>query len=476
MVLPSSHRRAARRIKTAGALCAVASLLLSGCTAALDPLEPAAPNDDAPAGQSAPAHSAVFGSNPYEAGATRGWSVKLATAPSFVSYTEDTHTLLIATDGVGTLRGAQLQAYSVVGGGEVLEQWRAELPDAKNVTALAVNADSIYVNTMSAAGEQDFLVVNAKTGEVRQQWLRHPQPDAEVPQIVGNYAEGVGVLKRSASRLTAALLDKTGETSKAQELDEAAAARVISRNLVDTGLPAYADLARSNIIAAGTATEFVIYPELAVITGDDCYSAADGFVCVTFTAPRAAEDAGESQPEGDGDSADSPQTAASAEAESQAASDDAAKVAQAAIVTEFDTHAHLMRETAANATSMATNVIVAGMNPDITARELGDALLKKYGANTGEERLAAIVYDGEWLPKNEWKSLAGADMAPARALARQAPFYQLPTGEIVNAATGNPLTAPGAIGYVGVDASAAHMFEYADGTLFYLNPVGKVSK
>ena len=457
--------------------CAALAMLLSGCTAALSPLEPAAPDDSsakaaspAKAGEGSAAAVPPLGPNPYEAGALRSWSVKMPSAPSFVQYSQSTHTLVAAFDGIGSLRGAQLASYSVVGDTKVLDEWSVDIADAKSITALAVASQTIYVNTLSAAGAADLLAIDARTGQERMRWSNLNHLDSDVPQIVGAYGENVGVTKRASTRLTAALLSPAGAVVDSREFvrdgDAEAAqesAEVLGgQSVVNTGALARLDSGDSGVQFNEDGAVFVAFPSLNTLEASECYSASDGFVCValgTMESDNAASAAQKKE-----------QDSAVANQESVQASDLAVR---AAVVTEYDAAGHSVRETVVGPESLAANVTPLGMLASASTRELGDALAAAYVEASGDERVPAIVYGEQVALHSQWVAPESQKLDGARALLGQAPFYQLPSGTIANAFSGTALTAAGAIGYVDTDAAHAHIFEYADGVLYYLKPVGK---
>lgn len=474
------------------ALSSALLIALSGCTAALTPPEPAAPKD-APAASQSPEDDATapirLGSNPYDAGAERAWSVELSSPPSFVGYDKDTKMLIVAEDGIGRLRHARISAYSVTEEGTLLS-WSTDLAGVRSVTAMALSGDAVYVNTLDNSGRVDFVSLDSEKGKVFTRWSYANQLDSDVPQIVTAAPQGVGVIKYGSTRITAAILNSAGEALDTYDV-------LMRGSSIDTPRDAYGksivELGEGAALSSAfeaeefpaqdslVVTEKLIYPSLAVIADGECYGASDGVVCVKEAASSQEE------------SASSLKKAASRKIE----------------VTEYDLAGHSMRVSIADERSAAAQLSLVSVNSDATARQISDALLMDYpaeqedrgedsntdrGENGNEDsnadanedddaglseqtktRLAAILYDGEWIEQKQWAQPDKLNVADAAALAGQAPLYQLSSGEIISARSGKQITAEGAIGYVGLGQSASMLFEYSEGVLYYLEPLGDSS-
>lgn len=536
------HRKP-RRLKALALMCASLSLALSACTAALEPLEPAAPKST-PSGQQSSEQAAKKELNPYAAGAVKSWHVGLPSAPSFIAYDEKSRTFVVAVDQVGAVRSAQIKTFATAGTDQVLEQWSVDLPQLNRVTALAVADNTIFVNGTNRSGTANFISINLTSGSVRNDGARSASRDGEeagvtsensgnggsaVPHIVGTYAQGVGVISATPVALVAELLDGHGsvhtadlpldnESLQAGSSDEhgglsagaAAFARVsFARNLANTQLPALKNDVVQTQVPMSMGTQFVGFPQLGVMNGDECYAVADGFVCIVFALNTAhdeqAQKSGQTSRQAPGQKSAATAQSGSAQSEQQApttndtvaagneaaanpggaASADTTADSSAdliAVVSEYNVNGHQVRQSNAHADSMVASVIPVGFSSAITARELADALVAadKTDRKAGEKdtfsptsRTEAMLYDGVWLKRAQWHVPEGGTLDGARAVAGMAPLYQLSSGAIVNAATGTVLTSKNAIGYQGIAREAQMLFEFVNGELVYLVPAGQ---
>lgn len=463
------------------------ALVLAGCavlTACTDVTKPASPTATPSAPDSASAPGADEPSaeptpepvrNPYEGGAERDWSVELPGQPTAVVYDRQSGTLIAA---LAEARGTQLHAFSVSSSGRTLPIWTYDIPDATDILAMDASSGSVFVSVgdagagsgdagsggagaaeanaggadagratassgkMTDAVPSDFIVLGARSGAEELRWTRAHVLDTEVPWLVGAYDAGAGIVRLGRDSVLAAVIDSGGRVIEDERLFTADAQVRLGIDIVDTGIP-------------GTAgTTFVTYPGLSKVSGDKCWSVTDGIVCVG-----------------------------------------------AGQVVEYDARANLRRETPLRAGSAGEVFEVAGMDPDVTARELAEALAERAdaagvdsagegaggsgsgasgGAGTGESDSAdsdvpeadkpaanardratvAVLADGRWLTDIP---------AGAEPFARGAPFAQAGNA-IVNLVTGEALVEDA---LVGEGHSADMFFEWDGSALHYLRPLGR---
>ena len=488
-----------RRAVTLTGMCVAALTALGACSAALEPLEPAAPKDDPPPAvtQPEPEEPAVtLGSNPYEAGVQAAWSAELPSAPTRIAYSAQSRTLVVALGEIADLAPAQLRAYSVVGGDQVLELWDIALDPGLSVTALEIGTDHVWVNTANGSIPYNLQAIDTKTGQVSADWLRTNPLDSDVPQIVGAFGDQVGVYKTDSARIIAALMDSRGRITDSRQVFftgglHPLSAPEISPRLVNTAITVSgasvredqrSEQAEQDVQAEAAApseaeaqdetapegdaaqetspetsqeaTQYVTFPELTVISGDWCSAVSDGFVCLE-KAPMGSSTT-------DGSEGD------------------------ALAVTEYDEAGHYTSQRVLDSDAAAHSLRLAGRSFELKASELSKALAdplpsagtgKAGGADEAVSRSRevepAILYDGEWLPESGWAAPegSGASASEGRALSLQAPFWRSRTGGIINARTGEAMIG-GGVGYQVVDARGAYLFEYSDGELAFLEPAG----
>lgn len=549
-------RRKTRRLRVLSLVCVCASVScgLSACTAALEPLEPAAPKS-APTEQPAPTSAAETELNPYATGVVKSWHVGLPSAPSFIAYEEKSRTFVVAIDRIGSVRSTQVKTFTSVGSDQVLEHWSVDLPQLSQITALAVAGDTIFVNGVGSSGSLDFLSINLSSGSVRNDWGRSATSgDAEenagkvttatAPRIVGMYTQGVGVMSSTPVSLTAQLLDGSGAAVNTADLpldngqlqassrEEqtgvsagalAAAKVILAPHLVNTQLPAGKADALQTHVPMSVGTQFVSFPKLQVLEGDECFAVSDGFVCTVFAvddvpeqtqdqepaqgkkqvSPKSSENGlrdGSAESVGKGatgsdatgvhtiskdstskDSTDKTTTETDGRTSDPGVDDDNDVVA---VVSEYNLNGHRVRQSVANSRSVAATTIPVSFHSAITTRELADALVGADTALVGTDQAAvagnllrdsrkkSMWYDGVWLERSQWKVPEGETLDGAQALQGMAPLYRLSSGAIVNAKTGKMLTSEGGIGYQGISAGAPMLFEFTNGELVYLVPAG----
>ncbi|MDY5589890.1 MAG: hypothetical protein SPF30_08080 [Arcanobacterium sp.] len=503
-----------RRVRAIAALCAAASCTLSACTAALEPLEPAAPKSS-PTQQSTSAKPTAPEPNSYAAGAVPSWKVALPSAPTLVAYSEKARVFVVAIDQIGAVRPAQVKAFAEVGNTQVLERWSLDVPHVSTVTALAVVGDSVFLNSADASGRTDFLTINLSTGTLRSSWARTQgvtassqdghktgSAGATAPQIVGVYGDRLGVVSAAPVSFIAELLDANGVRVSARDIPftqnqvaasstpetdvrtevgvpgpsaadnarggaVAAGKLVVTSHLVNTQLPAPRSAAPQALQPLNAGTQFVGFPQLGVMSGDECFAAADGFVCLSFAAEQVPSQE-KSKAEG----------ALKEPVGDTGAPETVSKTGAAVVVSEYDLLGHYVRQTVADSRSVAATLKPVSFMAAITARELGDALVatnkdvpeRESGKATAQNREAAMFYAGAWWPYSQWRVPDGERIQGARALPGMAPLYQLSTGTIVNAQSGKRITGKSGIGYQGVGDGAQRLFEFVNGELILLTP------
>ncbi|MDP9800826.1 hypothetical protein J2S49_000902 [Arcanobacterium wilhelmae] len=323
------------------------------------------------------------------------------------------------------------------------------------------------------ASRSDLVILSARTGSASFTWSTDNSLGGDVPAIVGASEAGLGVVGVGRTSSVAALVGASGTVENS--------VRTYFPPTLTLEPQVSPGLVRLQTNKSGNG-EFVQFPSLGRAEGNECWAATDGTVCVAaegslhveaggkHTDPTPGADATPSAPVSvqPGNPTAKPGASASPATSESAtpASGDAVGLnpeSSGVVVVEWNSSGHAVSVTAAPVGSAALGYALAGVNADVTSRELKAALLERVEpAETGE---AAVLSDGKWLPKSQWK--AGGDALPLGA-----PFAMVGKN-IVDLTSGKPANAQGTTGIVG-SGSAHNMFFQWDGReLIYLRPLGE---
>ncbi len=300
------------------------TLMLSACSSSIT--EPASPStplspSSTPTVTSTPEPEPELVRNPYEAGAERDWSIDLMDKPSAVTYDRQSGTVIVALE---SQRGTLLEAFSVSNSGRTLPVWDFDIDDGGVLGSIDAASGLVFVQVGASETPDDLIVLNARSGEEELRWSRAHVLDPDVPMLVGAYDSGGGIVKHGRDSVLAAIVEETGKVISDERLfmlDQSSDEATIGDNIVNTHL------------ASRAGTAFIVYPELSVVFGEECWSVSDGIVCTTVD---------------DGDLS----------------------------VIEYDRRGNSLAVTEIDEFAAAIVYEPAAFNADVTAKELADALAK----------------------------------------------------------------------------------------------------
>lgn len=494
-------------------LAAVAglALALSACSSSIT--EPASPSTPlgtpsaTPTATPEPEPEPEPVRNPYEAGAERDWSIDLVDEPSAVVYDRQSGTVVVAIE---SRRGTMLEAYSVSNSGRTLPTWDYEVADGGVVGSMDASSGLVFVQVGKS---DDLVILNARNGAEELRWTRSHVLDPDIPELVGAYDSGGGIVKLGRDSVLTAIVDETGDVIKDERLfmlDQSTDELTVGTDIVNTHL------------ASRAGTAFIAYPEMSLVFGEECWSATDGIVCTTtddgelsvveydrrgnalavteidrnaaaivyepvafngdVTAEELAEalaqdvaDAGDSEPGAETDTADADTdgTDGDGTGETDAGESDAGETDTGESSTDDTSTAEPdTGDTSADDTSTGDS---GTAEPDTEATGADDAAADTSAPDddelVGEDdiggqsvfpatRTPAILHDGTWITD------LPADAEPLR---RGAPFALL--GErLINVVTSEELLDTTVL--VGEGHSSDMFFEWDGQTLHYLRPLG----
>ncbi len=531
-----AHQR--RTVRGMLALSCVATL--AGCSASgiFSPPAPASPDPTTPTQTPSstvapePTHEPTQdqGRNPYENGAERDWAVPLAEEPVLVAFDRQASTVVVAMDDDGA---TVLTAFEVSSSGRTLMKWTYDVPEDQPVKSL----DALSGKTYLSVGDReqaatDLIILQSRNGDELYRWTTDNPLDQDIPEIVGAYDSGLGVIKEDRDLALAAIVNESGRV-----IDDG---RVI---LGDEQAEIGHDMIR--IGDAVGSSDFVFYPELERVSGDECYSLEDGLVCIEFSEGRDTGDANPLEDEpvsganddsesNDGSAAtaepadqespladqESPvsdeeteqssqeeslssasesdgepeegQTAAETTTDPEAPETDGPedepeptdnRSVSATRIVEYDRSGFQVRITEVDATSAAHNFALFAMDHDTDTRELASALAEQLSAlQQSATPQPAMLSDGRWVPHSRWQLPEGVDV-PANAdlqvnglesnpLFKGAPFiFAGEEQQLINALTGEAINGDGTTAIVGSGHSADMFFEWDGEELYYLRPL-----
>ncbi|VEI13294.1 prolipoprotein diacylglyceryl transferase [Trueperella bialowiezensis] len=449
--------------KQAALAAAAVSVVLAGCSSSItEPAAPATPMTPSPratASEAPATPTPAPARNPYETGAERGWAIEPSAEPTAVVFDRQSRTAIAVVQGHA---GTTLEAFNITSSGRTAPAWTYDVADGGLVGAIDAASGRVYVQV--GAKPDDLVVLNARTGAEQTRWTRAHVLDPDVPALVGAYDTGGGIAKLSRDSILTAIINDAGEAINDERLfmfDSSSDELTIGHNIVNTNL-------RSR---AGNA--FVTFPELSVVSGEECWTVSDGIVCI-------AADSGKHT------------------------------------VAEYDPRGGTLKVHDVDAGAAALTYQPVAFDADVTASELAEALADKVGESGGEtadgetageaadggeatgdgeatgeaageenaepdgepagdapaERIPAILHDGTWVTDLPQAS-EGAEVVP---IERGAPFV-LVGKQLVNAAVGEVLTVDGSPAeqsafLVGSGHSFDMFFEWDGAALHYLEPVG----
>lgn len=494
-------------------LAAVAglALALSACSSSIT--EPASPSTPlgtpsaTPTATPEPEPEPEPVRNPYEAGAERDWSIDLVDEPSAVVYDRQSGTVVVAIE---SRRGTMLEAYSVSNSGRTLPTWDYEVADGGVVGSMDASSGLVFVQVGKS---DDLVILNARNGAEELRWTRSHVLDPDIPELVGAYDSGGGIVKLGRDSVLTAIVDETGDVIKDERLfmlDQSTDELTVGTDIVNTHL------------ASRAGTAFIAYPEMSLVFGEECWSATDGIVCTTtddgelsvveydrrgnalavteidrnaaaivyepvafngdVTAEELAEalaqdvaDAGDSEPGAETDTADADTdgTDGDGTGETDAGESDSGETDTGESSTDDTSTAEPdTGDTSADDTSTGDS---GTAEPDTEATGADDAAADTSAPDDDElvseddiggqsvfpaTRTPAILHDGTWITD------LPADAEPLR---RGAPFALL--GErLINVVTSEELLDTTVL--VGEGHSSDMFFEWDGQTLHYLRPLG----
>lgn len=394
--------------------------------------------------------------------------MELADEPEAVTYDPETKTLVVLSSHHSLRR---LTGYTVTGKNTALPTWRYYLPTGSTLTALDAGAGSIYLTVgladaggkgaenldderpESRAARSDLVILSARTGSVNFTWSTDNSLGGDIPQIVGAFGQSLGVVNVGRSSSVVAMLGANGAVQNQQRTYFPP-----SRTLEPQVSPGLVRL-QTNKNGNG---EYIQLPSLAYAQGNACWSATDGVVCLAAEgtldsdaskgvnhAPQVQTTPGDQQPA-------TPKTEESAKVTNHAPD------GSGVVVVEWNSNGHAVSITPAPSSSAAFSYALAGMNADVTSRELRQALLAHVEKTTQGE--PALLNDGHWISKSQWK-ISGEPVALG------APFVQAGANitDVTNAKTVNK---PGTQGIVGAGSAHTMFFQWDGKKLTYLRPLG----
>lgn len=512
-----------------GMLALSCVVTLAGCSSSgiFSPPAPASPDPTTPTQtpsstvEPEPTHEPTReqGRNPYENGAERDWAVPVSEEPGLVAFDRQASTVVVATDDDGA---TVLTAFEVSSSGRTLMKWTYEVPEDQPVKSLDALSGKTYLSLGdSEQAASDLIILQSRNGDELYRWTSDNPLDQDIPEIVGAYDSGLGVIKEDRDLALAAIVDESG--------------RVIDDGRVILG-DEQAEIGHDMIRIGDDdgSNDFVFYPELERISGDECYSLEDGLVCIEFSEGETRSDDGrapeaderteddvrtegeesaepevtagsensnplEDEPvsamsdeptESDGPEADSEsETESEPEADSQQEDGSGSRddreltdLASATKIVEYDRSGFQVRITEVDATTAAHNFTLYAMDYDTDTRELASALAEQLSAlQLSETPQPAMLSDGRWVPQSRWQLPEGVDMpdvdSPSNGLVNEPLFKGAPfvfAGEdqqLINVLTGEGINSEGTTAIVGSGHSADMYFEWDGEELHYLRPL-----
>ena len=418
--------------------------------------------------------------NPYEAGAERDWSIDLAGQPSSIVYDRQSGTIAVALE---SRRGTRVEAFSVSNSGRTLPVWDYEVADGGVIGSMDAASGLVFVQVGNSGDPDDLVILNARNGGEEMRWTRSHVLDPDIPMLVGAYDSGGGIVKLGRDSVLAAIVDESGDVIKDERLfmlDQSTDELTLGTDIVNTHL------------ASRAGTAFIVYPEMSLVFGEECWAASDGIVCimaegdelsvvehdrrgntlavteinensaaityepVAFNGDVTAEELADALAEDvsrDSDPNDEPgaeETWESEQADDLGDSDDLGDVDGTGAPAEADDPATGETDEA------ASDAPVTDAHGDALVGEddIGGASIYP------KTRIPAMLHDGEWFTD------LPADAEPLR---RAAPFAFI--GErLVSLITSGELLDNEVL--VGVGQSSDMFFEWDGTTLYYLRPLG----
>lgn len=419
--------------------------------------------------------------NPYEAGAERDWSIDLAGQPSSIVYDRQSGTIAVALE---SRRGTRVEAFSVSNSGRTLPVWDYEVADGGVIGSMDAASGLVFVQVGNSGDPDDLIILNARNGGEEMRWTRSHVLDPDIPMLVGAYDSGGGIVKLGRDSVLAAIVDESGDVIKDERLfmlDQSTDELTLGTEVVNTHL------------ASRAGTAFIVYPEMSLVFGEECWSATDGIVCTTtddgelsvveydrrgnalavteidrnaaaivyepvaFNGDVTAEELAEALAEDVNrdsypglDPDDEPGTEETEEIEKTGDPGDPGDPGDMGAPAEAD-------DPGTEETDAITNdspVTDAQNDALVGEDDIGGTSIYP------ETRIPAMLHDGEWI----------IDLpADAELLRRAAPFAFL-DDQLVNVITGDELLDN--VVLVGVGQSSDMFFEWDGTTLYYLRPLG----
>lgn len=439
----------------------VSALMLTGCTTALEPAAPkketvsTAPSQNTEVTENEAAENTAaipVGLTPAESGLERTWSMALESTPEQIAVSEQ-------RDFVVILLQKQLVAFRLVNETNLLEQWRFNIENGQ-VENLLIGGDQVYFNI---SGERpDLQAVNLRSGDQTFSWHKMHSLDTEVPQIVGFYQRGLGVIKQGRNSFTAAILNSHGESV----VDKTLYQQNETKTVIETNFPN--SLVASGIVENGF-QQFIFFPSLEVISASNCFSLVQGAVCTrlnNLTQTDSVDDSADQTAELNQNSASSGSVDASPNSEILGE------------VIEYDQFGQLQQTHDVRANSAVLQRTFLGGLPELTPDQLATALVAEQSSARAEDvsldqRVPSYLYGAEWFSISaKTASLTNDDAQTCVLINRAAPLCitdaQIP--QIKTLQDGRILNSPDATAILGVRNNEVEFFEYAEGKIFGLTP------
>ncbi|MGV9181867.1 hypothetical protein [Arcanobacterium canis] len=435
------------------ALTTATLAVLAGCSPVVKP---------APAPSSASSSATVHARNPYQGGAEEAWSAELADEPESVTYDSETKTLVVLSNHHSSRR---LTGYTVTGKNAALPTWRYYLPPGATLTALDAGAGSVYLTIgpaevggkvaekldsdrrESRAARSDLVILSARTGTASFTWSTDSSLSGDIPQIVGAFGQSLGVVNIGRSSSVVAMLGANGAVQNQQRTYFPP--RRTSEPQVSPGLVRLQTNKNGN-------GEYIQFPSLAYAQGNACWTATDGVVCLAAEGTLSSD---ARQTTLGGQQSSTPKAEQSANAMNHHTDGSGGS---GIVVVEWNSNGHAVSITPASSSSAAFSYALAGVNADVSSRELRQALLENVEATTQGE--PALLHDGHWISQSQWK-ISGEPVALG------APFVQA-GANIVDVTSAKTVNKPGTQGFIGAGSTHTMFFQWDGKKLTYLRPLG----